>query len=83
MKRERLTINKIKDKLKINKAIISKADKGKSFVISYQNDYHKKIMDFIANSNLATVNNDPTKTFQRKLKNLINECQITKRKDEK
>jgi hypothetical protein len=83
MKRERHAINKIKDRLKINNAIISKADKWNSIVISYQNDYHKKIMDFIANNNLATVNNDPTKTFQRKLRNLISECQISIRKDDK
>jgi hypothetical protein len=40
-KREK-TINIIKEKLMINKAIISKADKGNSIIITYQDEYHKK-----------------------------------------
>jgi hypothetical protein len=40
-------------------------------------------MDFIANNNLVLVNNDPAKNFQRKLRNLINECHITICKEEK
>jgi hypothetical protein len=62
MKRGRHTLNKIKDKLQMNKTIISKADEGHSIVITYQNDYHKKILDFITNYSLTTVNNDPNKT---------------------
>ena len=41
------------------------------------------IMDFIANNNLVFVNNVPTKNFQRKLRNLINECNITICKEKK
>jgi len=42
MRKEKQTINKIKEKLLTNKAIISKADKGNSTIITYQNKYHKK-----------------------------------------
>ena len=35
-------MNLIKDKLPKNKALITKADKGSSLIIIYQNDYEKK-----------------------------------------
>jgi len=35
------TINKIKDILTTNKALISKANKGNSIIITYQDEYHK------------------------------------------
>jgi uncharacterized protein YeeX (DUF496 family) len=69
--------------LQINKAIISEADKVNTIVTTYQENYHKKIHDFIANNSLTTVKSDPTKNFQRKLRNVINECQIILLKDEK
>jgi len=81
--KERNTLNIIKDKLQTNEALISKDDKGNTIVIIYQDDYHEKITDFIKNNNLTTVNNEPTKSFQRKIRNIINECQIVIPKDEK
>jgi hypothetical protein len=45
--KEYRTLNQIKGKLKSNKAIISKADKGNSIVILYTKDYHDKIQSFI------------------------------------
>jgi len=62
----------------INKEIISKADKGNSILITYQDNYYNKILDFIANNNLAAVNIDSTKTLQRSHRSLINECQTHK-----
>jgi hypothetical protein len=83
MKRERHILNNIKDKLMTNKAIVSKADTGNSFVITYLDEYHKKILDFISNNNFSTAKNNLTKTFQRDLRNTINECQLTIHKDDK
>ena len=65
-----------------NKALITKADKGNTIMITYQQDYRKKIEDFIEN-NLITANNDPTKTFQKKVRNAVNECQIFVHKEER
>ena len=81
MKREKQTTNKIKNKLLINKAIITKADKGNS--ITYQENYHNKIQNFIVDNNFATINNDPAKIFQKVLRSLVNECQTLIRKKEK
>ena len=66
-----------------NKATITKADKGNTVVIIYQKDYCRKIKDFIENNNLVTANNDPTKTFQKKVRNAMNECQIVVDKEER
>lgn len=69
--------------MQINTVIISEADKVNTIVPTYQENYHKKIHDFIANNSLTIVKSDPTKNFQRKLRNVINECQIILLKDEK
>jgi hypothetical protein len=66
MNKERHIIDTIKNKLQSNKALITKADKGNTIVITYQQDYQNKIKDLTENNNLITVNSDPTKTFQRK-----------------
>jgi len=54
---ERHTIQSIKNKLQSNKAIITKTDKGNPIVITYQQNYSRKIEDFIENNNLAIANN--------------------------
>jgi len=48
MKRERHTLNKIKDKIWIDNAIISEADKGNTIVINYQDDYPRKYWILLA-----------------------------------
>ena len=73
--KEKQIINKIKNKLITNKAIITKADKGNSIVITYQEDYHNKILMFINDNSFASINNDPTKAFQKELRIVTNECQ--------
>jgi hypothetical protein len=52
-------------------------------VITYQQDYCKKIEDFIGKNNLLVANNDPTKTFQKRVRNALNECHIVVHKDER
>jgi hypothetical protein len=47
-KNEKKVLNQIKKKLISNKAIISKADKGNSIVIIYQDDYDQKVLNFIS-----------------------------------
>jgi hypothetical protein len=72
-KEKKKTINKIKGKLITNKAIISKTDKGKSVIITYQDEYHKQFIDFISKNNFTFAKNDLTKKFQRELRSNINE----------
>jgi hypothetical protein len=66
-------LNQIKEELDSNGAIISKADKGNSVVIIYQNIYHEKIMKLIGNNYLTSIKGDFTKGFQKELRSSINE----------
>ena len=61
--KEKQVVQSIKNKLQSNKAVITKADRGNTIVVTYQHDYHNKIEDFIIKNDLANINNDPTKRF--------------------
>jgi len=82
-KREDKTAKLIKDKLRKNKAIVAKADKGNSTVILYSDDYTQKVNDFISCGNFTTVNADITKTLQTELRDTINECRSVIQKGDK
>jgi hypothetical protein len=79
--KEYRTLNQIKEKLRSNKTIISKADKGNSIVILYTKDYHDKIQSFIESNNFTIPNKNPTITFQNKVKATIKNCHTTIPKD--
>jgi len=49
MKKRKNNINQIKGKLTANRTMIYKADKGNSIIITYQDEYHRKVMNFISN----------------------------------
>jgi hypothetical protein len=83
MNKERHIQHNIKNKLQSNKAVITKADKSNIIVITYQQDYHNEIKDFITKNNLVTVTSDPTKIFQKKIPNIVNEFQIVIHKDQR
>jgi len=73
MKKEK-NINEIKEKLTDNKAVVSKADKGNSIIITYKEEYHNKVVNFVSNNNFTNTKSDLTKKFQRDLRSNINEC---------
>jgi hypothetical protein len=81
--REKQTLNKIRQKLITSNAIVTKADKGNSVVIIYQEDYHDNVKKFINDHNLTTVNSDPTRTFQKELRSSVKECHNLIMKEEK
>jgi hypothetical protein len=73
MKRERAIMENLKEELVNNNAVITKADKGNSIVTTYQEAYHDKVLRFINDNNFTTMNNNPTKTFQKEIRKIINE----------
>jgi hypothetical protein len=74
-KNEYKTINRIRDKLKTERAIITRADKGNSIIIIHAEEYNKKVNTFITDNNFQKITNDITKVSQRDVRNTINECQ--------
>ena len=82
-KREEKTISQIKAKLRKNRAIVSKADKGNSIVILYSDEYQQKVNDFIAHGNFTVMDTDITNTVQKRLRETINGCKQVIPKNEK
>jgi hypothetical protein len=76
-------INTIKNKLTENKAITVKADKGNTIVITYINDYHNKIKDFIVTNKFTNSTKDPTNNFQKQIRHTVNNCTAVIPKDKK
>jgi hypothetical protein len=54
--------------------MITKADKGNSTIIIYENDYNTKIKDFITSNNFTQLPHDATNKLQRNIRTTINEC---------
>jgi hypothetical protein len=83
MKKEKAIINKLKEKLENNEAMITKADKGNSIVIIYQNNYQENVLHFINDNNFTNMTNDPTQNFQKEIRKTINDCPQLIKKNEK
>jgi hypothetical protein len=66
-------IRSIQNKLKENKAMITRADKGNSIAILPTHQYVTKVQNFILNNNFHTATTDPTNTFQIQIRNTIKE----------
>jgi hypothetical protein len=63
--------------------VVSKADKGNSIIITYQDEYHKRVTNFISNNNFTNAKSDLTKEFQRDLRSNIYKLQLNIQKDER
>jgi hypothetical protein len=71
---EKKLVQKIKNKLDTNKAIVTKADKGNAMVIIYQQEYKEKAIDFVNDNNFSTLNKDPTTAFQKEIRKTVTDC---------
>ena len=74
-KQELSTLNNLKNikkKLAHNDALITKADKGNTAVIIYKSEYNCKIEEYISNSNISILRNDPTNTYLKTVNKVIN-----------
>jgi hypothetical protein len=58
----------IKQKMKNNEAIVTKAHKGNSSVILYLKDYNTKVQNFIDTNNFQKEAIDPTNKFQTQIR---------------
>jgi len=58
-KRQIYLTKNIQHKIKENNAIITQANKGKTLVIIYKQDYHNKVHTFLANNNFQAIPKKP------------------------
>lgn len=68
------TLINIKNKLKQDNLVLTKADKGNTIVILPRNDYNNKISDILQNDIFQQLPADPTVTFQKEAKSTIENC---------
>ena len=63
-------------------AIIVKADKGKTSVILYADDYTEKVHIFFNDNNCQTIQTNPTDKFQNLLAKTIQQCNLIVNKNQ-
>ena len=73
-KEELRILNQIKEKLHENKAIITKADKGNSVVIIYEDEYIQKVKDSISNNEASETSEHITAKFPKHIRTPLIEC---------
>lgn len=74
LNRDTHVLKQIKNKVKDNNLIISKADKGNTVAILDKVDYIGKVDTFLQDTNLLKLNSNPTDKFQKDLKNVLKTC---------
>jgi hypothetical protein len=75
-KRQSYILKSITSKLKEENATIVKADKGKTSVIIYTEDYNRKVYDFLDNNNFQKLPKDPTTKYQKHITTNIKNCDL-------
>jgi len=62
----------INAELRKNEAVVTSADKGNTLIILPTTQYQEKLQDFTDNNNFQISNADPTKTFKKHTRKVIN-----------
>lgn len=75
--RDYRVLRSLREKVRVNNLVISKADKGNCVVVLSRADYVKKVEEFISNNNFETLPNDNTLKFNKLLKAEIKNCEST------
>ena len=64
-KRQTYILKYINSKLEKENAMVAKADKGKTCIIIYTDEYNKKVHNFLNENNFQNPQKDPTDKFQK------------------
>ena len=59
-----------------NNAVITQADKGRTLVMIYKEDYHNKVHTFLTNNNFQTIPKNPTNKYQKQITQTIKQCNV-------
>jgi hypothetical protein len=65
------TMKELKEKLKKYNLIVTRADKGRTVVIMEQAQYDNKVTESMQGNRIRVTKNDPTTTFQSKIKKAL------------
>lgn len=64
----------IRNTLRLNNAMVTKADKGNTVVVMSNDVYVQKVEQFINDNDINRLDNDPTTKFAKEINNTINTC---------
>jgi len=70
-KRQTYLAKNIHHKIKQNSAMITQADKGKTLVITYKQDYHNKVHKFLTDNKFQAIPRNPTDKYQKQITQTI------------
>ena len=79
-RKERKTIDNIKEKIKKNKLVIVPADKNAGFVIADRSTYTTKTEEFFTANNITLAKKNPINTYNTKTRNIIRHTTTTIKK---
>jgi len=62
--------------------MITQADKGRTLVIIYREDYHNKLHTFLTNNNFQTIPKNPTNIYHKQITQTIIQCNLIFHKEQ-
>jgi hypothetical protein len=75
-KRQTYLAKNIYHKINQKSAVITQADKGKTIVIIYKQDYHNKVHTFLTENKLQAIPDNPTNKYQKQITQAIKQCNL-------
>ena len=69
-------LKSINNKLATGKAMIARADKGRTTIVMYTNEYTSKVQSFLRENNFHTLQKDPTKKYHRTLQSILQQSNL-------
>ena len=69
-------------KIKQNNAMIMQADKGKTLVIIYKQDFHNKVHTFLTDNKFQATPKNPTNKYQKQITQTVKQCNLIFNKEQ-
>ena len=82
-KRQTYILKNINSKLEKENAMVAKADKGKTCVIIYTDEYNKKVHNFLNENNFQKLQKDPTDKYQKLITKTLQHSNLIVNKKQK
>jgi hypothetical protein len=67
---------KIKHKIRTGNAVLAQADKGSTTVITYKQDYDKKVHTFLTENDIHPTSKNPLNKDCKLIRNILQQCNI-------
>ena len=72
----------IQHKIEVNNGMITQADKRRTLVVIYREDYHNNVHTFLTNNNFQTIPKNPTNIYHKQITQTIKQCNLVFHKEQ-